>query len=464
MSSIRLRLLVGVVSSVLVHTSFGQPIGARVRLWSSVTQFPMQITSIPGQPSIAIGVDRLGRVRAMDRESGAAVLTGTNGGTVLDIRARALVQGDGGLMSAAFPSDFETSRALYVYYNRRPDFAGVLSRFRVLPGTLTADPNSEELLLVMPRPNGHNGGWIGFSPNDEYLYLSLGDAGTAANPDPLNRSQTIVGREFAGKILRLDVSGFDDFPAEPDRNYAIPPSNPFVGVLGDDEIWAYGLRNPWRCAFDSATGDLWIGDVGQETWEEVHFEAAGSPGGRNYGWRCMEHTTCTGLSGCACGDAGLTPALFAYGHDVGCSISPGILYRGLAVPALAGAYLYTDWCSGRIWALRQSGGQVTSVVDWTDALLPPGLLRPDNPVAICEDGTGEAYILDHQTGHIFKILPTCGADFNGDDFLDFFDYDDFVRCFESSECPPGSTADFNGDEFVDFFDYDAFVTQFEAGC
>ena len=362
-----------------------QPRVAEFRLWSTATVLPMQVVYVPGETSRLFGVDRLGRVRALDAATGEAILAGTQNGTVLDIQGRVFTQGDGGLLTAAFPADFATSRAFYVYYNRRGDFAGVLSRFHVNPGTLTADPAGEEVLMVTPRPNGHNGGWLGFSPVDGYLYLALGDGGTAQNPDPLNRSQTITGLEFAGKILRLDVSGRDDFPADPNRNYGIPPTNPFVGREGDDEIWSYGLRNPWRCTFDRATGDLWIGDVGQDLWEEVDFEPAGSAGGRNFGWRCMEGPSCTGLSGCVCGDGGLTGPLHVYGHDQGCSISAGVVYRGSAIPALAGAFLYTDWCSGRVWTLRQSGGQVTEERDWTDLFAPAGAERSPveaDPVAM----------------------------------------------------------------------------------
>jgi glucose/arabinose dehydrogenase len=447
---------------VMAGSGLAQPVGD-FQLWSRATPWVVQLVPMPGDPTLMIGADRTGKLWAVESSTGARRLAGTASGVVLDITARTLAQGDGGFLSVAYAPDFAASRKVYVYYNRRPDFAGVVSRFTVPAGGIAVDPNSEEVLLVTPRPAGHNGGWMGFSPTNGLLHLALGDGGTSGDPDPLNRAQTITGLEFSGKVLRIDVSGGDDFPADPNRNYTIPSGNPFVGLPGDDEIFAYGLRNPWRCAFDALTGDLWIGDVGQDLWEEIILEPDGSAGGKNYGWRCMEHTHCTGLSGCVCGDPGLASALHAYGHDLGCSISPGYVYRGAAFPMLVGAYLFTDWCSGRVWALRQEGGVVQSVEDWTDRLrgAGPGLV---NAVVISEDAFGEPLIVEYQSWRVYRVMPRCRADFNGDSFLDFFDYDDFVRCFEVSECPTDGSADFNLDGFVDFFDYDGFVTAFETGC
>jgi glucose/arabinose dehydrogenase len=436
------------------------------RLFSSAVLHTVQVTSVSGDTQRLFAVDRLGLVRALNAQTGELILAGTNNGTVLDIAARLPLIGDGGLLSAAFPDDFNTSGVFYVYYNRKPDNANVLGRFRITPGTLTASPASEEIVLVTPHTIGHNGGWMGFSPTNGYLYLSLGDDGTSTAPDPLNRAQTTTGQVFNGKVLRLDVSptAGDDFPADPNRNYRIPPTNPFVGTSNDAEIWSYGLRNPWRCGFDRATGDFWIADVGQETWEEVIYQPFNSPGGQNYGWKCMEGPLCTGYGGCTCNDPSIVPAMYVYGHDVGCSISGGAIYRGSTFPQFNGLYFYTDFCFPRVWTVRQSGGAFVETVNRSAELLPMG--GPVNPVAICDDASGELYLLD-VGGAIYKLLPPpppppfCVADFDGSGGTpDSTDIDAFFSAWLLGD--PRADADLSGGT-PDSTDIEFFFTLWLAG-
>ncbi len=427
----------------------------------------MQVAYAQGDPSKFFVVDRRGIVYAVDADTGAPVLSGTSNGVVLDIRSRVYVVGDGGMLSAAFPNDFAATGVFYVYYNRVGDNANVLSRFRLTPGTLSASPTSEEIVLITPHGFGHNGGWSAFSPVNDLLYLSLGDDGTYFNPDPLNRAQTTSGQVFNGKVLRLDVSGgpaADDFPSDPNRNYRIPPTNPFVGTVNDAEIWSFGLRNPWRCGFDLATGDLWIADVGQSAWEEINFQPASSSGGQNYGWRCMEGQLCTPYGGCLCHDPLHTPALFAYGHDEGCSISGGSVYRGPQFPQFDGLYFYSDYCSARVWTLRQTGGTVNEVVDRTAELLENG--GPTSPIAICNDARGDLYLIELE-GPVYKLLPGCvfdSIDFNRDMlFPDTQDIDDFLSVFSGGLCSTGTCGDldFNNDGlFPDTGD----ITVRSSGC
>lgn len=449
---------------LVVSVGLAQTSRIELRPFSTAVNNVVQVVSVRGDASRLFGVDRAGLIRAIDGTTGEAILAGTNNGTVLDLRTRRRMQGDGGVLSVAFPDDFDTSGEFYVYFNREPDNWNVLARYRVNPGTLTAPLTSEEIVLVTPHTIGHNGGWMGFSPANGFLYLSLGDDGTAAAPDPTNKSQTTTGQVFSGKVLRLDVSGGDDFPADPNRNYRIPPSNPFVGTANDAEIWAYGLRNPWRCDLDLLTGDLWMADVGQEAWEEVMVQPASDAGGQNYGWRCMEGPDCTGYGGCTCFHASLVPPMFAYSHDDGCSISGGAVYRGGSIPELDGYYLYTDWCSARYWIMRQIGGVVVEHTEVTADLTHS--FSPMSPVAVCRDGVGELYVLA-DTSTIYKLverpcLPPfpCVGDFDGDSDADSDDIIGFFGAWDAGEA--GGDAD--GDCDCDSDDITVFFGSWDAGC
>lgn len=276
-----------------------------------------------------------------------------------DISDRVHAGGEEGLLGLAFSPTYPSDHRLYLYYSAAGPRRSVLSRFTVIGETV--DPASEEILLEVTQPfSNHNGGQLTFGP-DDMLYLALGDGGSGG--DPLGHGQNLA--TLLGSILRLDVSA----PGP----YRIPLDNPFVDVAGaQPEIFAYGLRNPWRFSFDSATGALWAGDVGQDAWEEVDRIVAGG----NYGWNITEGFAC--FTTPDCDRTGLQLPRAVYGHDDqgGCSITGGFVYRGAALPELDGWYVYGDLCSGRLWALNTTADSepVLLLDDLQGALVTFGLL------------------------------------------------------------------------------------------
>jgi glucose/arabinose dehydrogenase len=303
----------------------------------------------------------------------------------LDIRDQVGLQGnEQGLLSVAFHPDFANNGYFYVNYTNL-EFDTVISRFQVNPANPdTADPTSEQILLIIPQPYpNHNGGLVKFGP-DGYLYIGMGDGGSQG--DPHNHGQD--ASTLLGDMLRIDVN-------VPDVPYGIPESNPFVGDSRKrGEIWATGLRNPWRFSFDRETGDLYIADVGQNQWEEVNFQPANSSGGENYGWNILEGTHCYQAENCD--TAGLIPPIFEYDHSQGCSITGGYVYRGVQFPELRGNYFVADYCSGLIWRLfPQADGR------WDSALvLESGL----DIASFGEDVNGELYVVAREGG-VHMIRP-----------------------------------------------------------
>ena len=290
-----------------------------------------------------------------------------------------------GLLGLAFAPDYADSGVFYVHYSgRQPDGDTVLARYRAAAGSPdAADPASAEVILTLAQPySNHNGGQLAFGP-DGYLYVGLGDGGSAG--DPLNNGQQPAA--LLGKILRLDVGG--------SGAYSVPPDNPAftVNPALAPEVWAWGLRNPWRFSFDRATGDLYIADVGQNQWEEINFQPADSRGGENYGWRVFEGTR---RFSSEAAPAGHVPPIFEYSHAEGCSVTGGYVYRGAALPALDGVYFFGDYCYGRIWATyRDAGGQFRTSV-----------FIPDTDLIISsfgQDDAGELYLLDHGEGRVFRL-------------------------------------------------------------
>ncbi len=292
-----------------------------------------------------------------------------------------------GLLGLAFSPDFAESGLFYIDYT---DTAGDthVDRCQVSPPDAgTADPgNCATILFVeQPYPN-HNGGHLAFGP-DGYLYVGLGDGGSGG--DPQDHAQN--PRSLLGKLLRLDVSG-DELP------YAIPTDNPFAGgsaALGRGEIWVYGLRNPWRFSFDRGTGDLFIGDVGQNAYEEISYQAAGSPGGENYGWNYFEglHT----FEGQPSSALALVPPIAEYPQATGgCSVTGGYVYRGPHFPELNGVYFYGDYCTGNLWTL------VPNDDTWSSA---PFARTAFTISSFGEDEAGELYVVDHGGGAVFRIGP-----------------------------------------------------------
>ncbi|MFM7282348.1 MAG: PQQ-dependent sugar dehydrogenase, partial [Planctomycetia bacterium] len=289
-----------------------------------------------------------------------------------------------GLLGLAFHPNFASNGYFFVYYTASTGNNVVVRYQATAPyaTSTTADAASATPVLTLSHPTNtnHNGGWIGFGP-DNYLYIGTGDGGSAN--DPPNNAQNL--NSLLGKMLRLDVDG-DDFPSDATRNYRIPPTNPFAGATaGADEIFHYGLRNPWRNSFDRLTGDLWIGDVGQNVIEEVDIAPAGL-GGLNFGWRCMEGAACTALTGCTCNAPTLTLPVYTANHSAGnCSITGGYRYRGSALCNFQGLYFVTDFCTSQIFTFGWNGSAITNLTNRTTDLDPPGTLAIGSISSFGED-------------------------------------------------------------------------------
>ena len=314
----------------------------------------------------------------------------------LDIGNRISGAFEQGLLGLTFHPSYADNGYFYVNYTNLSG-ALVIARFSVSPADPdSADAASEFALLTIPEPEAnHNGGTVLFGPNDGYLYVGVGDGGGAGDQHgTIGNGQDST--TLLGSILRLDVDGGSP--------YAVPVTNPFVGRSGADEIWAYGLRNPWRMSFDRQTGDLYIGDVGQGSWEEIDVQSASSHGGENYGWRRMEGNHCYNPA-TNCDNGGLVYPITEYSHAMGCSVTGGNVYRGCHIPDLRGAYFYADWCNGRVWSFRYAGGAVIDSVERTAELAPGGGRTIDNISSFGEDATGELYILDHADGEVYRIVP-----------------------------------------------------------
>ena len=330
-------------------------------------------------------VEQGGRIRVVDRAG--SVLPQP----FLDISGRIAAGGDRGLLGLAFHPSYASNGRFYVDYTDADGNTVIAEMRRSADSPDRADAASERVLLHIgqPYPN-HNGGMLAFG-TDGYLYVGMGDGGSGG--DPRNRAQDLG--TLLGKILRIDVDGQAAGLA-----YAIPPTNPFSGrARARPEIWAYGVRNPWRFSFDAANGDLWVGDVGQDRWEEVDrlVAAAGRGRGANLGWRLMEGRACYDPS-TDCTTAGLTMPVAVYGHDAGCAVTGGYVYRGTRSPALDGTYLFSDSCSGRIWGLDAAGpGRQDPVL----------LLESGRPiVSFGQDDERELYVADIAEGTILRVVAT----------------------------------------------------------
>ncbi|KPV50879.1 glucose dehydrogenase, partial [Kouleothrix aurantiaca] len=286
-----------------------------------------------------------------------------------------------GLLGLAFHPKYSENGIFFVYYTAS-NGDNTLARYKVSSSPDVADPNSGVVMFRQedPAPN-HNGGMLAFGP-DGYLCVGLGDGGGAG--DTYGNAQN--RNTLLGKLLRLDVDKGDA--------YAIPADNPWPnGGDARPEIWAYGLRNPWRFSFDRDTGDLYIGDVGQNQYEEIDMQPAGAKGGINYGWNTREAMHCFRSNSCA--SDGLVDPVAEYSHDEGCSVTGGYVYRGAAVPGLAGTYLYGDYCSGTIWGLRRdAAGQ------WQQSKL---LSSGANLSSFAEDQDGELYLID-LSGKLYRVV------------------------------------------------------------
>ena len=335
------------------------------------------LTHPDGTPDRLYLVLQPGRIMAFDN-----VPNPSSPQTFLDIRDRVSDRGnEEGPLGLAFDPDYPNNGYFYVYYSASSPRRSVIARYHAPPGTDSVDPSTEKIIMRIGQPfSNHNGGQVTFGP-DGYLYVGVGDGGSGG--DPRGHGQNLG--TLLGTILRIDVSALDET-----GSYVVPPDNPFVGVEGArPEIWAYGLRNPWRFSFDRETGTLWTGDVGQNKLEEIDIIRPGL----NYGWNVMEGTSCFRNAGCD--REGLEPPVAEYGRDGGCSVTGGYVYRGSRIPSLVGAYVYGDFCTGRIWALRHDGSRVTEQAEIADTDLQIS--------SFAEGPDGEVYILSF-TGEIARLV------------------------------------------------------------
>ncbi|MBE0571999.1 MAG: PQQ-dependent sugar dehydrogenase [Ignavibacteriaceae bacterium] len=333
-------------------------------------------------------VEQAGRIKVFPNSQNASVAK-----EYLNITDRVSSGGEKGLLGLAFHPDYESNGYIYVNYTNAT--STVISRFQVTNNPDSADKNTEFQLLTFTQPySNHNGGWIGFGPNDGYLYIATGDGGSGG--DPQNYAQRI--NTLLGKILRLDVDG--------GTPYAIPPTNPFIdstNVQVRKEIYAWGLRNPWRCSFDLVTGWLFAGDVGQGDWEEIDV----IENGKNYGWRCYEGNHTYNMSGCNYPEY-IFP-IWEYSHSVGYSITGGYVYRGVNVPELLGKYIYADYGTRRVWALSYDG-----ITPPSNELL---LTAANNPTSFGVDQADELYLVGFST--IYRFTPTVTSTDNESSLSDY---------------------------------------------
>ena len=339
---------------------------------------PLEVVNAGDGSGRLFVVEQGGRVRVV---RGNALLATP----FLNLSSLVLSGGEQGLLGLAFHPQYRANGRFFVNYTRAGDGATVIASYRVsATNPDVADPASAQILLVVAQPfANHNGGTLRFGP-DGYLYIGMGDGGSGN--DPGNRAQNL--QTLLGKMLRIDV----------DRGspYAIPSSNPYAAGGGLPEIYASGLRNPWKFAFDRATGDLYIGDVGQDDREEIDFVPAGTGAGANFGWRVMEGFRCTQLGGGPpCGSPALAPPVLDYPHDQGCSVTGGYVYRGVEAPTLFGRYVYADYCSGRFWALSRNPAGA-----WISELL---FQRANGPTSFGEDEQGNLYFADASAGALLRI-------------------------------------------------------------
>ena len=348
---------------------------------STVLDQPVFLTAAPGDNSRMFVVERPGIIRII--RNGSVVET-----PFLDITNLTSLAGERGLLSFAFHPQYNQNGQFFVYYTDVGDGGTRVVRYNVSGDPDVADPSSARLILAVDQPfDNHNGGQVAFGP-DGMLYIGLGDGGSGG--DPLGNGQDLS--TLLGNILRLDVDGGDPF--------AIPLDNPHVGdPNARDEIWAAGLRNPWRFSFDRETGDLYIADVGQDEVEEVDVQRAVSSGGENYGWNTMEGSRC--FLSTNCDTSGLTLPVLEYLHNAsgGCSVTGGYVYRGARIPELAGRYLYGDFCSEFVRSFLYDGSTATDRLDHSSELVPGGGIS-----SFGEDANGEIYVLTIEGG-VFRIAP-----------------------------------------------------------
>lgn len=369
-------------------------------LYASGFTNPLFVTHAPGDATRLFVVEQAGIIKVIEN----GVVQGT---PFLDISALVQIGGERGLLGLAFHPNYQSNGFFYVNYIDKSAYPGdtIIARYTVSANPNVANAGSGLTIHFFDQyETNHNGGWMGFGPNDGYLYIASGDGG--GGDDPLGSGQDI--NSDLGKILRLDVDAGSPYT---------PATNPFFGATpGNDRVWAYGLRNPWRCSFDRSTGDLWIADVGQGALEEVNFQDGASAGGENYGWDTAEGFECLGGGGTCGTNPGFTPPILDYPRADGHSVTGGYVYRGTAIAGLQGTYFYADFIFPQIWSIEYNG-TVQNFTNRSTELDPPGALEISSVASFGEDANGELYIVDLGDGEIFKIVGT-DPDTDGDGLTD----------------------------------------------
>ena len=465
--------IIATTALLLTYSSARGAISGLQRVASGLSG-PMFATHAPGDTSRLFIAERGGTIRILNLETGALVAT-----PFLSMSGIS-TDGEGGFLGLAFhPNYFNEGmpgyRKFYVDVTTDSTTVTHIREFEVSAGDPNvAIPGSLREILSVPQPQtNHKGGWIGFSPNQDYLYVATGDGGGGNDTGTGHTAGTGNAQDITsnllGKMLRIDVTG-DDFPADAARNYAIPSTNPFkagVGIpeddVGDDEIWAYGLRNPFRDSFDRITGDLWIGDVGQGAREEIDFQPSSSTGGENYGWRLREGLIATPGVGGTC--SGCVDPVYDYGRPTGNAatdlyrgsvVSGGYVYRG-PDPSLQGKYFFLDSrnsasiADDNYWMFDPSNpsGTVTNI----NSLLTPNVGSVQFPASFGEDAKGNLYITYIVSGEVYRIATNqlLPGDYNADGNVDNADYAVWRTTFGASTGSP--PADGNGNGVVDAADY-----------
>lgn len=406
---------------------------------------PIHVAAPPGDKERLFVVQRGGTIRIIDLNTNTVLPT-----AFLNVNdapsTNVSTTGEGGLLSIAFHADYAENGFFFVYYTTSlpgTGFTTRVSRFTVTSDPNVADPNSEAIFFELDQPQtNHNGGMIAFRPDDpeHYLFVGLGDGGGGC--DPLLAAQNLGDK--LGKMLRIDV---DPGPSSDVQNPFAPSTNPYVGMSGDDLIWSRGLRNPFRWSFDRDKGDMYIGDVGQDTVEEIDFEAANATGGLNYGWNARE-----GDIAAPCGDTspelpGMIEPITVYDHNgQSASVSGGYIYRGHTYGTMFGRYFFADFERGTVWSCIPSSTSVSNLQTHTTALNPGG----GNIVGFGEDGNGELYIIDF-SGTVSRIIdPTSpSADVDQDGIADAYETNTgtYVSPFNTGTNP--NSADSDSDGFID---------------
>ena len=435
--------------------------GANAQLTSQVyvtgINDPTYVTNAGDGSDRLFVLDQTGKIRIVD--GGGNLLADP----FMDIDVLVASGGERGLLGLAFHPQYAANGKFYVNYTNNAGDTVVAEYTVSASDPDRADLLSGRVLLTIDQPySNHNGGWIGFG-SDDYLYISMGDGGSAN--DPGNRAQNLG--VLLGKILRIDVDTQDA-----GLEYGIPADNPFQAD-GDPntrgEIWDYGVRNAWRCSFDRETGDLWIADVGQNAWEEINYQPAGQ-GGNHYGWRCREGFNATGLSGCPLSNPEWVSPVHAYSHSLGCSITGGYAYRGCELgDDWTGKYFFSDYCTGTIWYLDPENNFTRSTAFDT----------PFNIVSFGEDEQGELYFTNISNNTVYKLVLTNPPDKNDDGVIDtcerpcpadlaepfgtlnIFDLQAYIGLYNSQD-PSADLAEPFGS--FNIFDLQAYIGLYNQGC